>query len=257
MYTGVMIASQHRIKSKVKGNFVTPHILVIVSGTNIPSNCETLADAFMEGIQERTEQEIHCTKICLRDLSIQHFSLENYHTACISHDDFCRVQELMQKSHGIIFATPIWNFSVPAHLKNLIDRIGAFGLDEETHSKGQLKGMPVTFIYTGGASVIAWKVLLHLTTMHLSEAMKYFGATVIGRHFEAKCMEEKGKFGLVVDKRSESLENMRRRGKQFSHIVRRFAKTGRLPRLLQLRHDAFTWAYRIGNRIMYPVSQQQ
>ncbi|PIP65101.1 hypothetical protein COU77_04015 [Candidatus Peregrinibacteria bacterium CG10_big_fil_rev_8_21_14_0_10_49_16] len=230
------------------------NILVIVAGTNSPSNSETLADAFIEGA---TQAGAHCTKILLRDLKIHHFTLSMYEEECRTDDDFCRVQELFQYAHGVVFATPIWNFSVPAHLKNFIDRAGAFALDDETHSKGQLQSMPMSFIYTGGAPVIAWKVLLHLTTMHVSEAMKYYGATVIGRHFEQKCMEGKGKFGLVVDKRPASLKNLRQRGERFAKIALHYARTGKLPKWSQMKHDFFTWAYRIGNRIMYPLSQHQ
>jgi multimeric flavodoxin WrbA len=232
----------------------SPSVAVLVAGTNEPSNSNVLADAFIEGI-ERTGTRVE--KLRLKDLNIEHFTLENYHSVCHSKDDFCRLQEIVEQSSGILIATPVWNFSVPAHLKNVIDRMGAFALDEATHSKGQMKDKPFYLIFTGGAPVIAWKALMYLTTLHLSEAFKYYGATPVGKHFEARCLPKRGTFGLVVDQRPASLERMRRAGERFGRIVLGYAKDGTLPLRLRLIHAFFTWAYRIGNRIMYPIGGRQ
>lgn len=231
-----------------------PRILCLVAGTNDPSNSATLAAAFADGARDAG---VAIETVFLRDLHIEHFTMERYHASCQPNDDFCALQEKIEQAHGIVIATPIWNFSVPAHLKNVIDRIGAFALDEETHSKGQLKGKPFFFLFTGGAPLIAWKALMYITTMHLSEAMKYYDGTVVGRHFEPKCMVGRGQFGLVVDRRPQSLAKMRRDGLRFAQIVKTYALTGTLPLRIQLRHRFFTWAYRIGNRVMYPVSRLQ
>lgn len=230
-------------------------ILCLIAGTNDPSNSATLAAAFAEGCQSIPDVSVET--VTLRNLHIEHFTMERYHKSCQPNDDFCTLQEKIERAHGILIATPIWNFSIPAHLKNVIDRIGAFGLDEETHSKGQLKGKPFSFIFTGGAPLIAWKALMYITTMHLSEAMKYYDGTVISRHFEPKCMVGRGQFGLVVDQRPRSLAKMRRDGARFARIVQTYAVTGKLPLQNRLRHGFFTWAYRLGNRVMYPVSRYQ
>lgn len=232
----------------------SPHIAILVAGTNEPSNANTLADAFIEGI-EKTGLE--AKKIRLKDLNIDHFTLDYYHKTCSSKDDFCDLQETLMQSSGLVIATPIWNFSVPAHLKNFIDRIGAFALDEKTHSKGQLKDMPFYLIFTGGAPLIAWKALMYLTTLHISEAFKYYGATPVGKYFEPRCIPGRGKFGLVVDQRPASLEKMRRKGERFGKIVSDYAKDGRLPLRIRIVHQFFTFAYRVGNRIMYPLSGMQ
>lgn len=231
------------------------HILVIVAGTNEPGNSNVLADAFMEGIRSVGGATVE--KVRLKDLRIEHFSLKFYEPLCISSDDFCRLQEQLVRAQGLVFASPIWNFSVPAHLKNVIDRMGAFALDSATHAKGQLNGLPFYMIFAGGAPMIAWKALMNFTTLHISEALKYYGGTVIGRHFEPRAMPGKGQFGLVVDRRPESLARMRSEGARFAAIVRIYAQTGRLPLKERLRHGFFTWAYRVVNRIMYPLSAQQ
>lgn len=230
-------------------------LLILVAGTNEPSNSNVLAEAFAEGARSVKGMEVE--KIRLKDLTIEHFSLEYYKKECPSRDDFCRLQEKIIAAKGIAIASPIWNFSVPAHLKNVIDRMGAFALDEETHTKGQFKGKPFTFLFTGGVPVVAWKALMYVTTLHISEAMKYYGGTITGRSFEPRCMPGKGQFGLVVDKRPASLAKARANGARFAKLTKRFAETGTLPLRIRLFASFFTWAYRVGNRILYPVSVAQ
>ena len=230
-------------------------ILILVAGTNEPSNSNVLADAFAEGA--RSVSGIEVEKVRLKDLKIDHFTIENYKKTCVSDDDFCDLQEKIEAAKGIMIASPIWNFSVPAHLKNLIDRMGAFALDEETHSKGQFKGKPFTFLFTGGVPLIAWKALMYVTTLHISEAMKYYGGTIVGRSFEPKCMLGRGKFGLVVDKRPASLAKAKANGARFAKLTKSFSKTGKLPLRIRLVASFFTWAYRVGNRIIYPLSVGQ
>lgn len=230
-------------------------ILIINAGTNEKSNSLALAEAFMKGARglEGTEVEL----MRLKDMTIKHFDLEHYRPECRTDDDFCKLQDKILAADGIVIATPVWNFSVPAHLKNVIDRMGAFCLDEETHTKGQLKGKPFFLIHTGGAPMIAWKALMYMTTMHLPEAIKYYGGIVIGRTFEAKTMLGKGKFGFVMDKRPNDLAAMEKRGKRFAEIVQHFKEEGTLPTWIRFRYWIFTQAYRVGNRIMYPVNALQ
>lgn len=229
-------------------------ITVIVAGNNEPSNSNVLADHFIEGM--KTVPGVTFEKIRLKELDLHHFTLADY-TEESSEPDYQRIKTLIQDSTGVVFATPIWNFSVPAHLKNLIDRIGAFALDKETHSKGQFKGKPFGVIFSGGAPMIAWKALMYLTTLHLAEAIKYYGGTIILRHFEPRCMLHRGVFGLVVDKRPETLALMRAYGERFAKASRQYATNGTLPIGNRLWHRWFEFLYRIGNRMMYPISSQQ
>jgi len=231
-----------------------PSIAVIIAGNNDPSNSSTLAEHFIKGI-EGTGLVVKILR--LKDLKIDHFTLHNYHKKCPTNDDFPMVQEVLQQASGVVIASPIWNFSVPAHLKNLIDRAGAFMLDEETHSKGQLKAKPFALLYTGGAPVIAWKALMYLTLLHVSEAIKYYGGTVLYRHFEPRCLPSRGTFGLVVDQRPKTLMLMKKRGERFALDVRHYAKTGNLPFLTRITYQFFSFLYRVGNRIMYPISTLQ
>jgi multimeric flavodoxin WrbA len=229
-------------------------IIVLVAGMNDPSNSNYLADQFIEGV--KTVEGVTFEKIRLKELALHHFTLSDYaEESC--EPDYLRIKTLIQDAAGVVIATPIWNFSVPSHLKNLIDRIGTFGLDSETHSKGQFKQKPFSLVFTGGAPMIAWKALMYLTTLHVAEAIKYYDGSIIFRHFEPKCVPGKGKFGLVVDKRPKTLERMRRDGEKFGKIAKHYAETGELPLANRLWSKWFEFLYRVGNRIMYPISTMQ
>lgn len=228
-------------------------VTVLVGGTNTPSNAATLAESFAEGV--RSVEGMECSILRLADLSLHHFTLSDYDNPATD-DDFPQLQQAVMQSCGVVLATPVWNFSVPAHMKNAIDRMGSFALDA-SHSRGTLGGKPFAILFTGGAPVIAWKALLYLTTLHVAEAIKYYGGSVVFRHFEPKCVKGRGVFGLVVDTRPESLKRMYDAGKQFGRTAAQFQKTGRLPLGNRLWRKWFEFLYRVGNRIMYPLSTQQ
>ena len=230
-------------------------IVVLVAGMNSPSNSELLADKYIEGIKSVEGADVH--KFLVRDIPLPHFTVPDYDHEENATKEFKEVRELIKAADGVVIATPVWNFSVPAHLKNFIDWMGTFGLDQETHSKGTFNAKPFALIHTGGAPMIAWKALMYLTTLHLPEAIKYYGGTVTLRHFEPKCVEGKGKFGLVVDKRPATLENMKRKGAQFAKTAKEYKEKGRLHGTQAFRYKFFTFLYRVGNRIMYPISTRQ
>ncbi len=218
-------------------------ILVLVAGSNEPSNSNVLADHFIEGMKELPG--ISFEKIRLRELSIADFSLKCYEQDFQPEADFWRLQTLVEDAHGLVIATPVWNFGVPGHLKNLIDRFGAFGLDRQTRTQGQWKGKPVYLIYTGGAPFAAWTGLQRRTTSFVPTALQYFGGSHVGTHYEPRCMVSKGVFGLVVDKRPESLTAIHSKGKKFAEIVKKYEETGALP----IGRTFMRALYRIGQKI--------
>ena len=61
-------------------------ILVLVAGTNDPSNSNVLSDSFIEGIQEAGE--ITVNKRQLKDMKIDHFDLSYYDPKCKMEKDF-------------------------------------------------------------------------------------------------------------------------------------------------------------------------
>lgn len=219
-------------------------ILILLAGTNHPSNSEVLAGAFAEGMRKLPDTEVETIRVS--DLNLEHFTLDHYKPETNQGADYEKVRTALTNASGVVIASPIWNFSVPAHLKNLIDRMGAFGLDSETRSRGTFGGKPFYFLFTGGAPLPAWKGLMRFTTMHVSEAMRFFGASILGKHFEGKATVGKGKFGLILDQRPDHLAKAREKGELFAGDVQRFAKEGILP----LRTRIVTKLYRFGQRIL-------
>ena len=213
-------------------------ILVLVAGTNDPSNSDYLAGLFAEGMKTVDGMEVE--KFRLKDVPLPHFELQDY--ACGRQGpEFDRIRTVMYTCDGIVIASPVWNFSVPAHLKNFLDHIGCFALDAEPRSKGQLNGKPCYFLFTGGAPTVAWKGLMRFTTMHVPEAMRYFGASPAGMHFEGKCMNGRGKFSFVLDQRADLKDTMKKKGRTFALVAAHFSKTGQLPLSYRVIAALYQW----------------
>jgi multimeric flavodoxin WrbA len=201
-------------------------ILTIIAGTNEPSNAQTLALAFEEGMKHVSGVNLETRR--LRDLTIEHFSLKHYDPTVPEEEDFQMMRRLVEQASGVVIVTPIWNFAVPAHLKNFIDRMGSFALDS-MHSHGMLRGKPFYLIFTGGSPLAAWLGVMRRTTSSLSYAIRYFGGTIAGVHYEPRCMKRRGQFGLVVDQRPRSLAHLRTEGAAFASLVSTYAASGKLP----------------------------
>ncbi len=203
-------------------------VLILLAGTNDPSNSALLAEHFTDGLRET--EGIHAEMISLRELDLPHFTLKDYELRASHTADYHRLKTAVERARGIVIVSPIWNFSVPAHLKNAIDHLGIFALDPETRTRGLLKRTPFRLIFTGGAGVFAWKSVMQDAISHVREAMKYFGATHMGTHFEPKCVKQPERtFALVVDERPETLALMKRQGRDFGELVKKFTETGQLP----------------------------
>lgn len=200
-------------------------ILLVIAGTNDPSNSALLASTMCEGIRDAYPDTVLET-VRLKDVDIGHFNLSCYGPSCPA-DGMTKVEEMMQNADGVIIASPVWNFGVPAHLKNFIDRMGSFALDT-SHSIGTLHGKPFFLIYTAGAPRTAWP-LFRRTLCGISTAIQYFGGSVLGTFFEGSCTLGRGVFGLVVDKRPERLQAMKEKGVEFAKHVSVFKETGILP----------------------------
>lgn len=204
-------------------------ILVLQAGTNDPSNSAFLGEEFTTGMQH--VPGIHVKTIRLNDVTLEHFSLKHYRPETDQGPDLALLKDAIEHANGVVITTPIWNFSVPAHLKNAIDRMGSFCLDPETRTKGLLGGKPFFLIFTGGASQFVWNSVMENSTSHMREAIKYFGGTVTGTCFEPKCVKMPGRtFDFVVSDRTDTIETMKTKGKAFAEIVKEFAATGKLPR---------------------------
>ena len=226
----------------VSGTLREMKILVVLAGTNQPSNAETLAKAFCAGIHDFDAQST-IAWVRLADVEIDHFTLECYDEKHDQGEAMRNIQKEMQSADGVIIASPVWNFSVPGHLKNFIDRCGSFALDA-THSVGTLQKKPFYLLFTGGSPDAGWH-LTKRTVSHLPVSIRYFGGTVIGQHYEGRCTKGRGQFGLVLDARTDRLELAKSKGEAFGKIVAAYAKDGSLP----LTQGLLTTMFRVGGKM--------
>ena len=128
--------------------------------------------------------------------------------------------------------------------------MGSFGLDE-SRSRGTLAGKPVQLIFTGGAPAPAWHGMMKQTTSFMQEGLRYFGMTPVGSFFEGKCTKGRGKFGLVVHERPETIERVKKMAIDFGMIVQRYKKTGQPP----LSENIKGKIMKIGERILKKITR--
>lgn len=227
-------------------------VTIIIAGMSELSNSAALASAFATGMSDAGAD---VTELRLKQLRIDHFDVaKHYGPSPERSDDVSMIERAIASSDGVVIATPIWNFSIPGHLKNLIDRLGASCLDAETHSRGLLKGKPFFLIFTGGMPRSGWTGLLSLTTSHVQEAIRYFGGSTVGIHYEGRTTPARGTFGLVVDKRTSSLSELTQKGTAFAAIVDRYARTGTLPLKHEMANRVLRFGYALVQKLVYTFS---
>jgi len=98
-------------------------ITVLIGSPRKGGNTEMLADAFIEGARMAGAE---VTKYSLRGKKIAPCVNCDYchsHSSCILADDMTEVYELLQKTDSVVFATPIYFYTMSAQLKALLDRL--------------------------------------------------------------------------------------------------------------------------------------
>jgi len=151
-------------------------------------NSDSMLDNFIMGIKEVSGIEVE--KIYLEDIEIENY---NYQNSKGTNENEVKFRELTEKikdkNTGLVIATPTYNFSVPAHLKNFIDRLRFIALDMEHKNKigqpvGKLKNLKTYFLVSGGTPVWAQKILFFtFPPFWLRGVFLYFGARVMGAFY--------------------------------------------------------------------------
>jgi len=173
-------------------------ILALACSPSRGRNSDTMLNNFILGIKEVSGIEVE--KIYLEDISIDFYTFENS-TGAGSHE--IKFKELTDKitreASGLIIATPTYNFSVPAHLKNFIDRIRFIALDLKRRNRlgqpvGMLGHLKVYFLVSGGTP--NWAECLFFfafPSFWLRGVFLYFSAKVMGAFYsgDIKTFENK------------------------------------------------------------------
>ncbi len=189
-------------------------------------NSDTMLDNFIEGV--RTVNGIEVEKVYLSDIPMDYYSFENSKGIEEEETEFARLVCKMKSVQGLVIATPTYNFSVPAHLKNFVDRLRFIALDfSQKNSLGQPVGrlhhLSTYFLVSGGTPVWAQKILFFaFPPFWLRGVFLYFGANVMGatytgdiKSFETgsiknRCIKAGRKYakGLLAGKRNRLLERI-------------------------------------------------
>lgn len=160
---------------------------VIIALSCSPSrgfNSDSMLDAFIKGAQRLKGIEIE--KIYLQDVPMDYYSYDNRLGPAPHETAFAELANKIMRADGLIIATPTYNFSVPAHLKNFIDRIRFIALDmTKKNMMGQPTGMlghlQVHFLVSGGTPWWAQKMLFFaFPPFWLRGVFLYYGAHCLG-----------------------------------------------------------------------------
>lgn len=151
-------------------------------------NSDTMLDYFIKGMREVPNIEIE--KIYLQDIPIDYYSYENGRGVGEHEIKFTALlTNISQGEIGLVIATPTYNFSVPAHLKNFIDRLRFIALDFTKKNRigqplGKLRYMKTYFLVSGGTPKWAERLLFFAyPSFWLRGVFLYFGAKVMGAYY--------------------------------------------------------------------------
>jgi len=147
-----------------------------------------MLDNFISGAE--SVSGISVEKIYLEDIKIDHYSYENSKGVMPHETRFKELTDVLANEKvGLIIATPTYNFSVPAHLKNFIDRIRFIALDLKHKNSigqpvGKLVNLKTYFLVSGGTPTWAQKILFFaFPPFWLRAVFLYFGAHVMGAYY--------------------------------------------------------------------------
>lgn len=150
-------------------------------------NSDTMLDHFLNGVKKIDNMQVE--KIYLEDVFIENFRFENRLGPTEKENDFAILTEKIKNCDALVIATPTYNFSVPAQLKNFIDRIRFFALDMEKRNflkqpVGLLVNIKTYFIVSGGTPNWAQKILFFAFPLFwLRGIFLYYSAKVLGGYY--------------------------------------------------------------------------
>jgi FMN-dependent NADH-azoreductase len=186
-----------------------------------------MLDNFIAGMKEVPNIEVE--KIYLADIPIDYYTYENS-TGVEPHEvEFKKLtDQIANEITGLIIAAPTYNFSVPAHLKNFIDRIRFLALDFTRRNKigqpvGMLRHLRTYFLVSGGTPNWAECILFFaFPSFWLRGVFLYFNAKVMGAFYsgDVKTFENK-----------KILDKCFRKGKKYAEKILRHKDEGVLEHI--------------------------
>ena len=162
-------------------------IIALACSPSKGRNSDTMLDSFLSGIEEIGGVEVE--KFYLNDIEFERYSYEIKDGPLPHEKEFKGLTDKIQRADALVIATPTYNFSVPAGLKNFIDRMRFFALDFERCNRlgqpvGKLDYLQTYFLVSGGTPTWAQKILFFtFPPFWLRGVFLYFGAKVMGAFY--------------------------------------------------------------------------
>ena len=108
------------------------NVLIISASPRKHGNSDTLCDYFAKGAQESGN---HVEKIFLAEKNIGYCTgcgVCNETHLCVQKDDMKEILDKMVTADAIVFATPVYFYSMNGRMKNFIDRTVLFGRNKRS-----------------------------------------------------------------------------------------------------------------------------
>lgn len=213
--------------SRLCDTIVVMKIIALSASPSRGRNSDTMLDHFIIGL--KTVPNIEVEKIYLTDIPVDIYNFQNGTGPQTHETAFAELtKKLKSEAVGLIIATPTYNFSVPAGLKNFIDRIRFIAMDlTRRNTFGQPVGMlghlRTYFLVSGGTPSWAQKILFFgFPPFWLRAVFLYFGAEVMGAYYsgDIKTFDNK-----------KVLAKCEAKGKRYGEQVIRGQRQGWLERL--------------------------
>ncbi len=202
-------------------------ILALSCSPSRGRNSDTMLDNFILGMREVKSIEIE--KIYLDDIPIDLYRFENSAGPKDHEVEFGKLgQKISNEISGLVISSPTYNFSVPAHLKNFIDRSRYFALDFSKKNKlgqpvGKLGHLKTYFLISGGTPDWAEKILFFtFPAFWLRGVFLYFDAKVMGALYSGD---------IKTYQNQKILQKCFKRGKKYANDVLYRKKQGILENI--------------------------
>lgn len=193
----------------------------LTGSTTTNGHSARLLHAFLDGVREEAQHrhiEIDLKEWNVHDLHIPDLSLHNKIPNDIQGEDkdIEMIARRIEASDALIIGTPVWNFSIPAQLKQIIDRIGYIALGKkERKTIPLLHHLNFYALYTMGGPEIGWWGLMRWTcALGLHWTFRYYGAKNKGHMHASRCVGSRGVIG-----NSSFERRAKKKGKKFLRKV--------------------------------------
>lgn len=188
-----------------------PDVIAISCSPSKGFNSDSMLDNFLIGFKKSSDMNIE--KIYLSDIPIDYYSFNNRMGPTENEVKFKELCDKIKNAKALVIATPTYNFGVPAHLKNFIDRIRFFALDFQNKSRlnqpgGMLEHLRVYFLVSGGTPLWAQKLLFFaFPPFWLRGVFLYYGSHCLGAMYSGD---------VQTSKNQKILNTCQERGSRFA-----------------------------------------